>query len=45
MFGEREGEWVYIINDYKEKGKFIGGMKTGNWKTFYTEKKPDKISR
>lgn len=37
-FGEREGEWVYIINDYKEKGKFIGGMKTGNWKTIYTEK-------
>lgn len=37
VFGEREGEWVYIINDYKEKGRYISGMKTGKWKTIYTE--------
>ena len=32
--------WKYEINDYKEKGSFIGGMKTGKWqKTYITTKK------
>jgi antitoxin component YwqK of YwqJK toxin-antitoxin module len=34
-FGEREGEWFYVINDFKEVGEYIGGMKTGIWKTTY----------
>ena len=36
FYGEREGDWEYKINDFKEKGKYIGGMKTGLWKTTYT---------
>lgn len=34
-FGLREGDWFYVINDIKEEGKYIGGMKTGIWKTTY----------
>ena len=26
---------MYLINDYKEKGEYIGGMKTGKWKAIY----------
>jgi antitoxin component YwqK of YwqJK toxin-antitoxin module len=42
-YGEREGDWFYIINDYKEEGKFTGGMKTGKWKTTYINKKQIKF--
>ena len=37
-YGEREGEWYYIINDYKERGKYIGGMKIGKWEKTYLNK-------
>tara|TARA_B110000902_G_C14210611_1_gene551214 strand:- start:442 stop:1443 length:1002 start_codon:yes stop_codon:yes gene_type:complete len=36
FYGEREGNWEYKINDFKEKGKYIGGMKIGLWKSTYT---------
>ena len=36
FYGEREGNWEYKINDFKEKGKYIGGMKIGLWKSIYT---------
>ena len=40
FYGEREGVWKYEINDYKEKGSYIGGMKIGKWqKTYITTKK------
>ena len=44
VYGEREGEWYYIMNDYKEKGNYIGGMKTGKWKKIYLNKNQIKFS-
>ncbi len=32
------GEWFYIVGDHSEKGKFIDGQKTGEWRSYYNEK-------
>jgi antitoxin component YwqK of YwqJK toxin-antitoxin module len=29
--GEKEGEWFYKVNDYTEKGSFIGDLRNGKW--------------
>ena len=42
-YGIREGVWKYEINDYKEKGSYIGGMKTGKWRKIYITTKKDKF--
>ena len=42
-YGLREGVWMYEINDYMEKGSYIGGMKTGKWKKTYIATKKDKF--
>ncbi len=34
-YGQREGEWYYVINDYKEEGNYTMGMKIGIWKTTF----------
>lgn len=34
-FGEREGRWLYIVNDYQEEGEYVSGMKTGEWLATY----------
>ena len=44
VYGEREGEWYYIMNDYKEKGSYIGGMKTGKWEKTYLNKNQIKFT-
>ena len=44
VYGEREGEWYYIMNDYKEKGNYIGGMKTGKWEKTYLNKNQIKFT-
>ena len=44
VFGDREGEWYYIINDYMEEGSYIGGMKTGKWKTTYVNTNKTKFT-
>ena len=42
-YGLREGIWKYEINDYKEKGYYIGGMKTGKWRKTYITTNKDKF--
>lgn len=29
--GEKEGEWVYELNDHKEVGKYRYGLRNGKW--------------
>jgi len=43
FYGLREGVWSYEINDYQEKGSYIGGMKTGKWKKTYISTNKDKF--
>ncbi|MBN2273197.1 MAG: hypothetical protein JXK95_02600 [Bacteroidales bacterium] len=37
--GEREGEWFYKVNDYIEKGKYVGGLRDGKWEAYYLNEK------
>jgi uncharacterized protein len=37
--GQKEGEWFYKVNDYTEKGKYIGDLKDGKWQSFYSDGK------
>ncbi len=34
--GQKEGEWVYEMGDYKEIGNYKGDRRDGTWKHFYT---------
>lgn len=43
FYGVREGIWKYELNDYKEKGSYIGGMKTGKWRKIYISTNKDKF--
>ena len=31
LYGLKEGEWFYEINDHKELGSYISDMKSGKW--------------
>ena len=35
LFGLKEGPWFYEINDHKEQGSYISGMKSGIWEMTY----------
>jgi antitoxin component YwqK of YwqJK toxin-antitoxin module len=34
--GQKEGEWIYELGDYKEIGKYKADRRDGIWKHFYT---------
>lgn len=29
--GLKDGEWIYQLNDYREKGSYFDGLRTGEW--------------
>jgi len=33
--GERNGEWKFTVGDYTEEGRYIIGLKDGQWRTYY----------
>lgn len=33
--GEPEGEWYYFVNDHKEIGSYVTGLRHGKWKYYY----------
>ena len=35
LYGLKEGEWFYEINDHKELGSYISDMKSGKWEMTY----------
>ncbi len=37
--GEREGEWFYKVNDYIEKGSYLGGLRDGKWVALFANEK------
>ena len=37
--GEREGAWLYHVNDHSELGEYINGRKEGIWLHYYNEEK------
>ena len=34
--GYQEGNWIVNYGDYREEGKYSGGLKNGIWKQYYT---------
>jgi antitoxin component YwqK of YwqJK toxin-antitoxin module len=37
--GEKEGEWFYKVNDFAEKGDYLGGLRNGKWIAYYPDEK------
>lgn len=33
--GEKEDEWYYYVNDHKEIGSYVTGLRNGKWKYYY----------
>lgn len=34
--GQRDGRWIFEMNDHKEIGRYRDGLRTGEWKFFYS---------